>query len=320
MLPICRDKLPIERITRRWSQEIQPPTSPEELLDFLEGAWWRGELKTEGPLTPLALLKTMYTSAREGHLTTLVFITKTDEATPHGIELADNSLQFDVNDLMKPRILVPSNDPETWTEASCAAAFEVLSRTPSRKYYRDRTIQFLMMEIDRHQFVRLLAAYGFDLPNFWRPPLPRPAELQKRVDISISSKPSKEDRYSPLRPDIRKRGPQPRKFEQTKEVMRRDIREGLLTVPTLDAMLEKELKQRYGVSRDTARKARAEILSEEAMRRDIREGRLTPARLREMRDEELEERYGVSCGKARDVVLLEFVEESNHDKIATNDK
>jgi DNA-binding GntR family transcriptional regulator len=96
--------------------------------------------------------------------------------------------------------------------------------------------------------------------------------------------------------------------------MRRDIREGKLTVTTLDTMLEKELKERYGVSRDTARKSRAEILSEEAMRRDIREGKLTPARLREMRDEELEERYGVSCGKARDVVLSEFVEESNHDK------
>ena len=79
-------------------------------------------------------------------------------------------------------------------------------------------------------------------------------------------------------------------------------------------MLEKDLKERYVVSRDTARKARAEILSEKAMRRDIREGRLTLARLREMRDEELKERYGDPRGKARDVVLSEFVEESNHDK------
>jgi hypothetical protein len=313
MLPICRDKLPIERITYCWSQEIQPPISPEELLNFLERAWWRGELKTDGPLTPLALLKSMYTSTREGHLTTLVFVTKEDETTPQGIKLADGSLQFNVNDLMKPkpRILVPSNDPETWDAATCAPAFEALAEKPSRKYYRDRTIQFLMMEIDYHQFVQLVAAYGLDLPNFWRPSIPKPAELQKQADISISSKSSKE---VPLRPEIRKRGPQPRKFEQTKEAMRRDIRKGLLAVTTLDAMLEKELKQRYGVSRDTARKSRAEILSEEAMRRDIREGRLTLARLREMRDEELEARYGVFRGKARDVVLSEFVEESNHDK------
>src|SRR6516225_11183474 len=149
---ICRDRHSISDITDGWSREIQPPTSREELLDFFETAWWRGLWKTAGPLTPLALLKRMYRSARERDLTTLVFVTKEDE----GIELADGSLQF--NDLMKPCILVPSNDPETWAEASCAAAFEVLSRTPSREHYPDRTIQFLIMEIDRHQFVRLLTA------------------------------------------------------------------------------------------------------------------------------------------------------------------
>ena len=53
------------------------------------------------------------------------------------------------------------------------------------------------------------------------------------------------------------------------------------------------------------------------MRRDIGEGRLTPTGLREMLEKELEERYGVSrdmARKARDVVLSEFVEESNRDK------
>jgi hypothetical protein len=314
MLPIWKDKLSIEKITDRWSQEIQPPTSREELLDFFKTAWWRGEWKTDSPLTPLALLKSIYRSARERDLTTLVFVTKEDGTISEGIELAGGGLLFDVNELERPTIPVPSNDPETWTDASCAAAFELLSQTPLRKYYPDRTIQFLMMEIDYHQFVQLVAAYDLDLPNFWRPSIPKPAELQKQADISISSKSSKEDRSSPLRPEIRKRGRQPRKFEQTKEAMRRDIREGPLAVTTLDAMLEKELKQRYGVSRDTARKSRAEILSEEAMRRDIREARLTLARLREMRDEELEARYGVSCGKARDVVLSEIVEKSNHDK------
>jgi hypothetical protein len=165
MLPIWKDKLSIEKITDRWSQEIQPPTSREKLLDFFETAWWRGLWKTAGPLTPFALLKSMYRSARERDLTTLVFVTKEDE----GIELADGGLLFDVNELVRPAILVPSNDPGTWTEASCAAAFEVLSQTPSREYYRDRTIQFLMMEIDRHQFVRLLAAHGLDLPKFGAP-------------------------------------------------------------------------------------------------------------------------------------------------------
>src|SRR6516165_4057800 len=254
MLPICRDKLSIEKITDGWSREIQPPTSREELLDFFETAWWLGQWKTDGPLTPLALLKSMYRSARERDLTTLVFVTTISE----GIELADGSLQFDVNDLMKPRILLPSNDPETWTEASCAAAFEVLSQTSSREYYPDRTIQFLMMEIDRHQFVRLLTAHGLDLPKFWRPPISEPLELEKEARVSSAPEPS-----SPMGLEVRPRGPKPTKAERVKEAMRRDIREGQRTMASLRAMREKEL-QAYGggVSRDTGRKARAAILSE----------------------------------------------------------
>ena len=312
MLPIWKDKLSIEKITDRWSQEIQPPTSWEELLDFFKTAWRRGQWKTDGPLTPLALLKSMYRSERGRDLTTLVFVTKEDE---EGIELADGGLLFDNNELERPAILVPSNDPETWTEASCSAAFEVLSQVPLRKY-PDRTIQFLMMEIDRDQFVRLLAAYGLDMPKFWGLPIEKPSEPHEKAQNSTHRK-----QLPPARLEVRKRGRAPDKLEAVKREMRRDIEEGRQTVASLGAMREKEL-QAYGggVSRDTGRKARAAILSEitkEVMKRDIREGRLTPAGLREMPENKLEERYGVSrdiACEARDEVLSEIVEESNHDK------
>jgi hypothetical protein len=317
MLPIWKDKLSIEKITDRWSQEIQPPTSREELLDFFETAWWRGEWKTDSPLTPLALLKSMYRSARERDLTTLVFVTKEDGTISEGIELAGGGLLFDdVNELERPTIPVPSNDPETWTDASCAAPFELLSQTPSRKYYRDRTIQFLMMEIDRRQFVRLLAAHGLDIPTFWGLPIEKPSELHEKALNSTHRK-----QVPPACLEVRKRGGKPVKLEKVKQEMRRDIQERRQTVASLRAMREKEL-QDYGggVSRDTGRKARAAVLSEiaeETMRRDIGEGRLTLTGLREMLEKELEERYGVSrdtARKARDVVLSEFVEESNRDK------
>jgi len=312
MLPIWKDKLSIEKITDRWSQEIQPPTSREELLDFFETAWWRGLWKTAGPLTPLALLKSMYRSARERDLTTLVFVTKQDE----GIELADGGLLFDANELERPAILVPSNDPETWTEASCAAAFEVLSRTPSRKHYPDRTIQFLIMEIDRHQFVRLLTAHGLDLPKFWRPPISEPPELEKEARVSSAFEPS-----SPKGLEVRQRGRKPTKFERVKEAMRRDIREGQRTMASIDVLLEKDLVDAYGgFSRDTMRKARTAVLSEmveDAMKRDLRESRRTADSLRTMREKELGETYGISsdiASKARTAVLSEIVEEPNHDK------
>ena len=44
--------------------------------------------------------------------------------------------------------------------------------------------------------------------------------------------------------------------------MRNDIQQGRLTVAQLEDMLEKNLATNYGVSRDTARKARKAVLSE----------------------------------------------------------
>jgi hypothetical protein len=60
----------------------------------------------------------------------------------------------------------------------------------------------------------------------------------------------------------RRRGRRAIKFEQTKGKMRGDILEGRKTPETLNDMLEKHLSSSYGVSRDTARKARNEVLSE----------------------------------------------------------
>ena len=61
---------------------------------------------------------------------------------------------------------------------------------------------------------------------------------------------------SPAEASLRRpRGAKPKKLEQVKEAMRRDIREGRRTMAELSDMLEKDLAAAYGVSRDTARKA-----------------------------------------------------------------
>jgi hypothetical protein len=60
----------------------------------------------------------------------------------------------------------------------------------------------------------------------------------------------------------RPRGARPLKLEQTKDAMRNDIHHGRYTVAQLRDMLEKDLKARYRVSRDTARKARNAVMSE----------------------------------------------------------
>jgi hypothetical protein len=60
----------------------------------------------------------------------------------------------------------------------------------------------------------------------------------------------------------RRRGPRATKLEQTMRKMRQDILEGRRTADALNHALEKELSSTYGVSRDTARKARKAVLSE----------------------------------------------------------
>jgi DNA-binding GntR family transcriptional regulator len=60
----------------------------------------------------------------------------------------------------------------------------------------------------------------------------------------------------------RRRGRRPTKLTATMEAMRQEILSGSITPIQLGSMLEKNLSQRYGVSRDTARKARNGVLSE----------------------------------------------------------
>jgi hypothetical protein len=58
----------------------------------------------------------------------------------------------------------------------------------------------------------------------------------------------------------RSRGREPKKLNRTEEAMREDIRQSRLTASQLDNMIEVKLAEKYGVSRDTARKARNAVL------------------------------------------------------------
>jgi hypothetical protein len=90
----------------------------------------------------------------------------------------------------------------------------------------------------------------------------RPALDSQEMPVASNRRSTAKPRTpSPAGPG-RRRGARPRKFEQTKEAMRNDVQGGRLSVAQLENMLEKDLEARYGVSRDTARKARVAVLSE----------------------------------------------------------
>lgn len=93
-----------------------------------------------------------------------------------------------------------------------------------------------------------------DEPRTTKPHRPGTAEIS-RLKAEETQNPSL------LRPG-RRRGRRPVKREATKEAMRENIRAGRITADGLADMQEKNLEADYGVSRDTARKARDAVLSE----------------------------------------------------------
>jgi hypothetical protein len=94
------------------------------------------------------------------------------------------------------------------------------------------------------------------------------------VGIPSGRQPAPESSGSPLGVDTRstalsgstgparRRGPRPLRLERTINTMRTDIEEGRRSVSEIQNMLEKRLSEIYGVSRDTARRARNAVLSE----------------------------------------------------------
>jgi len=89
-------------------------------------------------------------------------------------------------------------------------------------------------------------------------PSPEPAKHEHQERSEVESKKSHKPSLSPKPPsDMRRRGPEAKKLKQSMEAMRRDIQNGV----NVRDMLEKDLEERYSVSRTTARDARNKVLS-----------------------------------------------------------
>jgi hypothetical protein len=84
-----------------------------------------------------------------------------------------------------------------------------------------------------------------------------------RSSVEEVGRPDTEEARKSIQAGIaRHRGRRPIKREATEKAMRLDIQAGRVTWVKLSNMLEKQLSDRYGVSRDVARKARNAVLSE----------------------------------------------------------
>jgi hypothetical protein len=128
------------------------------------------------------------------------------------------------------------------------------------------TIFLHRIEVMKEAALDFARRHQLPSPSWWTDvsaASPKPANhLAPDGTISIPKAASKNPEEAGSK---RPRGPKPKKFEQVKKAMRDDILSGRRTKEDLMEMQEKELEAQYGVSRDTARRARKAVFVENSI-------------------------------------------------------
>ena len=179
MFPITKPELSFAEISEYWAPELR--WSRDMVQALLEGAWWLGEITGHSKVTRLELLKKLFKWMRNSDFPAIVFVTPGSAPPPETIELADEHLAVD----LRPRVFVPSDDADTWSEASCIPAFEILAEKPSWQYYPEWSPGFHAMKVNSDEFFRLIAVRRLPYPTFWK----RTNDDAPSLDLKPASKP-----------------------------------------------------------------------------------------------------------------------------------
>jgi hypothetical protein len=163
MFPVVKSTLSFREISDYWSREI--PRSPREVLQFLEGAWWRGQVRGDSAISRLELLKRMFKSMQHRDDLGIVFVAGGDRYKPPEKYLPDGSVLVTV----KHEIPLPSSDIDTWNDDACTNAFEALAQTSSFESYPDMALSLAFINLNYDEFISLLTRDGYQKPTFWQP-------------------------------------------------------------------------------------------------------------------------------------------------------
>ena len=162
MFPITKPELSFAEISEYSAPQLG--WSRDMVQALLEGAWWLGEISSGSGTTRLELLKRLFEWMRDCDFPAIVFVTPRSAPPPETIELADGHVVVD----LRPRVFVPSDDADTWSEASCIPAFEILAEKPSLQHYQEWSPGFHAMKLNSDEFFRWIAVRGFPYPTFWK--------------------------------------------------------------------------------------------------------------------------------------------------------
>jgi hypothetical protein len=161
MFPITKPELSFAEISKYWAPELR--WSRDMVQALLESAFWLGEFSVISSITPDELLKRLFKWMRNCDYPALVFVTPESAPPPEISEL----LEGDLVDL-RPRIFVPSEDADTWSQASRIHALQMLAEKPSLEHYPEWSPGFHAMKLTSDEFFRWIAVRGFPSPTFWK--------------------------------------------------------------------------------------------------------------------------------------------------------
>jgi hypothetical protein len=162
LLPIPSGrKLSVFEIAKLWSRETKPPAPHQELLIAIGQAWWRGELVAANGPSRLKVLGALYSTCRDS----IAFIIPGMTAPPLGKLLDDGRWEVFL------RIPLPNGDPDTWTEANCAEAFEVIAKewdeVACEEWFHLAAPIVAGIVLTQREFNQWIDKMHYSRPNFW---------------------------------------------------------------------------------------------------------------------------------------------------------
>jgi hypothetical protein len=160
MFPIPSErKLSVVEIAKHWSREIDPPALAQELRDVISKAWWRGELIAANGASRLSVLRGYYLRSAKF----IAFAIPNTEEPPQWVADDDGVIEF-VRPLWVP---VPNANPDTWTEANCAPAFDSIAEQWNEAVISPSAPVFLDIDLTSGEFFRWVDTCRCTSPKFW---------------------------------------------------------------------------------------------------------------------------------------------------------
>jgi hypothetical protein len=161
-------KLSFIEIGKYWSREIKPSASSQELRITLSKAWWRGELAAANGPNRVDLLRALYSTCADF----LAFIIPNETEPPQTKELDDGRVEV----FRLIRVPLPSSDPNTWTEANCAEAFEAIGDVWDEELLHLTAPIVMGVLLTQGEFYQWINEIKYRRPTFWGNARQRPTD------------------------------------------------------------------------------------------------------------------------------------------------